>query len=289
MTAYSGLQATDASPKPRSLLLDKATGAYVSLPYLSALPSPDGTRVLVRTGDDTPSSPLRSGILDPGTGNVRWISTYTGQGTWSPDGTEILFTVRARLSDTGFAIVDAATLKASFAKVDFTEDNSTGLDFVWAPSGQEVAITVSHSGGQESQIDPVTGVRFYNRGGMLTHSVPATAELQSEYAFSPRGTQIALHDDPVGGAPARIVDANTGTVQKTVRLSGRNDIVGWADDNHLIVRHWADDLSGSQLRIVNLAGHVDTSVNLRVDASIADQVVVGSAEDLSPNAAGLAF
>ena len=289
VSAYSGLPVTDPSAKPKSLLLDKATGGYVDLPYLSALPSPDGTRALVRTGDDTPTSPLRSGILDPATGStVRWIPGYTGEGSWSPDGREILFTVRPRLGDNGFAIVNATTLKSTFAKVDLNADNSTGLDFVWAPDGNEVALTVSHAAGQENQSDRVTGIRFYNRAGNVTHTLPATAELHSSTDFSPDGRRIALHNY-LPDAPTRIISAATGAVQKTLRLAGRNELIGWADDDHLIVRHWADATTSSELRIVDLAGRVTTVVHLRPDAVAANTVSVGSSDGLTPNATGLPF
>ncbi|MFJ8577203.1 hypothetical protein [Micromonospora sp. NPDC093277] len=267
VTAYSA--ADPQSPTARSLLRDDKTGEYVNLPFLSAVPSPDGSRVLVRGGEDTPTSPRVSGILDPASpDSVLWINKYTREeGAWSPDGKEILFTVRERLSDRGFAIVDAETLKATFVKVDFYAGGNIGSqDFVWAPGGNEVALTVSQSGGNEALADQVTGIRFYNRAGQLTRTLPATAPLYSGQGFSPDGSRIALHNRGVSGDPIKIIATATGAAQQTVPLPGVNEFIAWADDEHLVVRHWGDDRKGSEVRVVDLAGRVAQVVALRADA-----------------------
>ncbi|SBT54872.1 TolB-like translocation protein [Micromonospora narathiwatensis] len=273
VTAYSGVGQQD---EPRSLLRDDA-GRYQDLRYHSAVPSPDGSRALVRTGEDTPTSPRRSGILDPANPSVvRWIDSYTGEGSWSPDGKEILFTVRERLSEKGFAIVDAATLKDTFVKVDFYAGNTGGQDFVWAPGGREVALSVSRNAGDESQSDQVTGIRFYNRSGQLVRAIPATAALHSAQAFSPDGTRIALHD-MLSDAPVRIVAAATGAVQQTIALRGNNQVLAWADDEHLVFRYWGDDVKGSAVRVVDLTGRVAQVVPLEAGAENAIDLSVACA------------
>ncbi|MEU8260404.1 hypothetical protein AB0C02_07260 [Micromonospora sp. NPDC048999] len=263
VTAYSF---TGAQPPRDSLLRDDATGEYVELPYRTVVPSPDGSRVLVRRGEDTPASPLRWGILDPANlDRVRWIDSYgSDEGSWSPDGKEILFTVRERQHDKGFAIVDAATLKDTFVKLNFYAGGNTGAqDFVWAPGGNEVALTVSRSAGSESLPDQVTEIRFYNRSGKLKRTIPATAVLYSAQAFSPDGTRIALQDLRQD-APIRIVATATGAAQQTIPFSG--EFIAWADDEHLVLRNWLDDRKGSGVQVVDLAGRVTQVVPLRADA-----------------------
>ncbi|MFU8870420.1 hypothetical protein [Micromonospora sp. SL4-19] len=260
----------------RSLLRDNAAGGYLDLPaYRSLVPSPDGSRVLVQAGDDTPTSPLRSGILDPANpSKMQWIDSYTGEGAWSPDGKEILFTVRERLSDKGFAIVDAVTLKATFVKLDFYAGGNTGSqDFVWAPGGSEVALTVSQNAGNESLPDQVTGIHFYHRSGQLARTIPATAALYSGQAFSPDGTRIALHDR-LSDAPARIVATATGAAQQTVPLPGNNEVIAWADDEHLVLRHWRDDRNGSEVRVVDLAGRISQVVPLAAGVENANGISI---------------
>ena len=116
---------------------------------------------------------------------MRWIDSYGSEQAPGRPRKEILFTVRARLHDKGFAIVDAATLKATFVKVNFYAGNNTGSeDFVWAPGGNEIALTVSQIAGNERLADQVTAIRFYNRSGKLTRTIPATAALRSAQAFS---------------------------------------------------------------------------------------------------------
>ncbi|MEQ4301664.1 hypothetical protein ABNF97_09775 [Plantactinospora sp. B6F1] len=270
VSAYSTTDPQDATTRS---LLRNATGTYIELPYQSVVPSPDGTRVLVQAGQDTSTSPLRSGILDPTDPDaVRWIDRYTGPGSWSPDGTEILFTVAPRLGDQGFAIVDAVTLKSAFAKVDLYADNTGAHGFVWADGGNQVARTITQDGG-ESQADQVTGIRFYDRSGRLARTLPATAALTSADAFSPDGTRIALHN-PLPDAPIRIVATDTGAAQRTIRLSGQNQIIAWIDDEHLVLRHWTDGFEGSEVRAVNLAGQVVQVVPLRPDAVTANDITV---------------
>ncbi|NUT21839.1 MAG: hypothetical protein HOV77_21910 [Hamadaea sp.] len=282
VTAYSGT----STGTPKSLLLNKVTGAYAELPYLSAVPSPDGQRVLVRTGEDTPQSPLRSGILDPVTGEVRWIATYTGPGAWSPDGSAILFTERTRVDQRGFAIVSATTLKATFVPVNFAVGNSTGLDFVWGRDSGEVAQTLSDANG-ETQADMVTGIRFYTIAGELARTLPATAELRSADAFSPDRSRIALHD--LGGGAMQIVSADTGAVERTIAVQGHTELVGWADDDHLLTRHWAADRTESEIRVIDLTGRTTAVAPLIAAGSTADGISIGSAAGLSETAAGLSF
>ncbi|MEU3452847.1 hypothetical protein ABZ671_04490 [Micromonospora sp. NPDC006766] len=271
VTAYSF---TGRQPPRDSLLRDDATGEYVELPYHTVVPSPDGSRVLVRRGEDTPASPLRWGILDPANlDHVRWIGSYgSDEGSWSPDGKEILFTVRERLHDKGFAIVDAVTLKDTFVKLNFYAGGNTGAqDFVWAPGGNEVALTVSQSAGSESLPDQVTGIRFYNRSGKLTHTIPATAALGSAQAFSPDGSRIALQNVGID-APIRIVATATGAAQQTIPLSG--EFIAWADDEHLVLRSWPDDRKGSEMQVVDLAGRVTQVIPLRADVVNASPIFV---------------
>jgi hypothetical protein len=120
-----------------------------------------------------------------------------------------------------------------------------GLRYVWTPSGDEIA---------------------------LTESIGTAG-------FSPDSTRIALqHRAP--GQPIQIVDATTGAVQQTVTLpSGL--FVGWADNEHLMVRE-----HGETLRVVTLTGTVTREVAL---VAWAAELHVGLSDGLTPAAAGLTF
>jgi hypothetical protein len=265
-----------------SLLLDRATGEYVALPYRDVTPSPDGTRDLVL---GRASSGPQIGVRDTRTGAVRWIEGYgiagnetvTG-GTWSRDGQEILITERQGPS--GFAIVEADTLEATFVHHDDIRTvNSLVLPYVWAPDGNEIALTQSLVDGTGPS---VTAIRFYDRDGTLTRTVQATAALRSEAGFSPDGTLMALQTFEEGG-PIQVVDVNTGGVYHTLHLDGV--FVAWADEHHLIVHAYAS------LQVVTLAGEVIQEVALPVNLQeqLAAVLHIGSSDGLNPAAAMLTF
>jgi hypothetical protein len=228
-----------------SLLLDHHTGAYVEVPYRAVAPSPNGAYALVCAVATDPPEPARVGVLDTAHGEVRWVEDHacTGAGSlggWSPDGEELLITrqnpdLAGGSGPPGFGIVDPQTLETRFVEHDDVDDpeiNAMGNRYVWAPNGDEIALTQSFGTGGSAG-DSVTAIRFYDLDGNLTRTVPATAPLTSEAGFSPDGTRMALQH-PSPGEPIQVVDAATGEVH-TVPVPP-SLLVGWADDEHLIVR-----------------------------------------------------
>jgi hypothetical protein len=271
-----------------SLLLDHGTGEYVEMPYRSVTPSPDGAYALVYAGDNGTLGPVRVGVLDTATGEVRWIEGYVGAGGdspggWSRDGQDLLITQHPDLHGVsgppGFAIVDSETLEARFVEHDDIENpeiNAMGNRYVWAPNGDEIALTQSV---EEDGEDTVTAIRFYDLDGNLTRTLPAAAPLTSEAGFSPDGTRMALQY-PSLGEPIQVVDAATGEVQQTVPLPP-SQLIGWADDEHLIVRL---ELT---LLVANLAGEVTRAVPMETLSPA--EVHIGSSGGLTPDAGKFTF
>jgi len=296
VTAYSGaLRGTDAGPADdRSLLLDPETGRYEEVPYTEVVPSPDGRQVLVRQGDNSRQHPLRAGVMDRATGQVRWIDTYAGalgrDGEWSPDGRRILLTERPKQGPWGFVIVDASTLEATFVEAPLAPETDTlGLGFVWTPDGEHVALTLARNVGGELGTDAVTGIQFFDLSGRPVRTIEATGALSASTDFSPDGTRIAL-SDPHGGEEVQIVTATTGQVVERVLLPTPGVIVGWYDDDHLMVRVFSDrDSRADTLQVVGLDGSVLRTVRLLDKGIDAKWVYVGSSDGLSPAAARHAF
>ena len=288
VTAYSGVRSDEpaAGDEPlRSLLLDPGTGEYVEVPYSSVLPSPDGSRVLVQAGSDTVADPLRTGVLDRSTMEVRWIEGYHGSASWSPDGQEILMTTGSQATGSGFVIIDAATLSTAYRSFPVY-----GWNLVWTPDGEQLAVTRDESTGNEQERDRVVGIEFYSRDGQLQRTVPAQAPLRSASDFSPDGARIALHHYAVG-EPIQVVDAESGAVinEITTPSSQLCVVVGWVDDSHLLLRLWNEPGGPSTLSIVDLAGDAVATVPLLDGATRADDIRVGSAVGLSGPASQLAF
>lgn len=295
VTAYSGAsRGTDAGPADdRSLLLDPKTGRYEEVPYTEVVPSPDGRQVLVRQGDNSPQHPLRAGVMDRATGQVRWIDTYAGalgrDGEWSPDGRRILLTERPKQGPWGFVIVDASTLETTFVEVPLApETNTLGLGFVWTPDGEHVALTLGRNVGGESGSDIVTGIRFFDLSGKPVRLIETTAALSASTDFSPDGTRIALSERyPSQGV--QIVAATTGQVVQRVSLPAAGRVLGWYDDDHLMVGVFGDRGHEATLQIVGLDGSVMRTVRLSDKGIDAKWVYVTSSDGLSPGAARHSF
>lgn len=287
ITAYSGHWGG-------SQLLDPAAGEYVKLPYRRVVPSPDGTRALVQTGENSAADPVRVGVMDVSTLEVRWIEGYYGLrgAAWSPDGREILITEQGHPDNNlvGFAIVDADTFESTFVHHDdivAPEINTDGHRYVWAPGGQEIVLTRSTGAHLESEVDLTWGLRFYERDGTLLRTVSTTGPVPREAVFSPDGAQIAIFN-PYTGAPIQILDKDTAAVLRTVPVPGWGadswgDLIGWADDDHLLVRNPSP---ASNLLVIDLDGQILQAVDL-LDWS--EELIIGSSDGLTPDAAELTF
>lgn len=266
-----------------AVVLDPETGEYLQYPFWSAVPSPDGTQMIVRAGLGTADDPARTGVLDVRTRTVRWIDGLTGQGWWSPDGQEILLVSRDQPYGTGFAIVDAATLTGTHVPFPFG-----GFDPVWTPDGDQFALTVAPDVVNPADPHRLKGVNFYDRTGQFVRAIPADVAVHAPSDFSPDGTSVALYN--MFHKEVKIVDVATGDVRHVIVLTDHVfDSLGWIDDSHLLLRLSPGRLEPTYLAVVDLAGTVVETVTLPDQLSTADLLWVRPAEGLGDQAAHLAF
>ncbi|WP_405094568.1 hypothetical protein [Micromonospora sp. NBC_01412] len=299
VTAYSGVNGTAdvGTADDYSLLLDPATGTYEKVPYNEAVPSPDGSQVLVHEGDNSTAHPSRRGLMDRASGKVRWLPGnfgYTDGATWSPDGTQILISNKPKVTTDpghGFLLVDAETLAIRLVgSPDINSRNAVGANFVWTPQGKELALvhTTNPTGAGPAE---VTGIGYYDLAGKLTRTVPVTNGLLGDGAqFSPDGSRIAL-DEPPGSDDIRIVDVATGIVHQQFSVPTAGRVLGWYDSSHLIVYDYGDpDLTERpSVKVVDLAGKVTRTVPFAEGAESAQRVYLGASASLQTGVEKLAF
>ncbi len=276
VAAYSGIrdhQVEDGSPAFNySLLLNQKTGEYERVAYRFVMPSPDGKRVLVGKGDNSARYPSQVGVMDRATGDVRWIDNvgtgysnfpgYASDGQWSPDGKRILFGYYPRAGKSGFVLVDSDSLETRV--VDLPELANAELTTIsspmWLPDSNGFAVTKAHLVEGQNVPDVVTGIRFYDLTGRMIREVPANAALKSQAAYSPDGSLMALSSlNWDGPREIQLADSDTGAVRQTVKLAELGELVGWADQEHLVVKMDGDQ---PRLVVVNLAGEQTSTIDL---------------------------
>jgi hypothetical protein len=284
-----------------SLLLNPKTGRYDRVPYRYAMPSPDGSRVLVATGDNSPIDPAQVGVLDRASGNVRWVGgtgfiSDPGSGRWSPDGRRILFTDIPGSGTPGFVLMDPETLETTFVPLPDLATWHGAL--MWADSNS-IALELSRPlKGKEA-----TGVRFYDLTGKVVRTVPVNGSSLAYVCFSPDGGQMALLPDyqTVPQTSVSVIDPVTGAVRNRFEMPDAGDLIGWADDQHVLIRNYrktgGSDASGqplvggpgdfgSDLLVVDLTGRVTHSMYVPNEYS---QFFVGSSAGLPRSAAKITF
>jgi len=248
-----------------SYVLDREAGRYRKVPWRLALPSPDGERFFVADG-------RRGGVVDDAGGAVRWVGaydSYTSVVAWSPDGSRILLSQAGKGDPAGFVLVDADTLVAGpLVEVpDLIHVNAMGLGFFWARDGRSVGLTLSAAGG-ETNPDRVIGVRFYDLGGqpLRTLGITGYAAIRDGADVSPDGKRAAAAVRRDGPGIVQVFDLGDGSV---VEEFTAGDVVGWYDNDHLVVRD-----GDASLAVVDASGQAVKRVSGTVEAQAVHLVAV---------------
>jgi hypothetical protein len=294
ITAYAGIP-NPADPGPAddtSLLLNYSTGQYVEVPYNVVVPSPDGSHAIVEDGDNGAAHPSRIGVLDRVTLQVRWLPGnrgHQGGASWSPDGGRFVLTDRPRQGPSGFIIVDASTLAESVVGVpDVETANMIGQSVVWTPGGTELALVLSATINQATQV--IQDIRYYNLDGSVKRTVAVNNLPADNAVLAPDGARLVVSGYH---QTTQVIDTSTGAA---TALPSADHVVGWVDGTHLLMSAVQEHSANGQtpalptdLRIIDLTGQSTATVHIPQAAAKATSVHIGSSAGLTPNAVALAF
>ncbi|HEV7653558.1 MAG TPA: hypothetical protein VGP36_02320 [Mycobacteriales bacterium] len=228
-----------------SLLRDPATSRYVRIGVPDLSPSPDGRRVVVRSGgvEGSPGYPSTFGVADRGAllrdglTAVRWLdpavqTVAAPLPRWSPDGTRLAYSSIRKGED----VVRAGVVNAATGRTEATftiPERCSDCDLSWSADGRELGLVRTNG-----------GVQFYDLTGRpaTRWGAPDAVIAPDWWAVSPDRRRF-LADRPTG-AGQEIMDARTGAF--LTPLEGLGTIVGWSGDAALVRVRWADDgLQGS--------------------------------------------
>ena len=287
----------DAGIDYHSLVLDPTTGTYRELEYNVAALSPDGRTVLVADGNNG-ASPYRAGLLDLGTDSVRWLALDIDgvrlnpySASWAPDGTRILLEDDGSKGGggAGFAIVDASTLEATRISVrEPAAEDVTREGLAWMPDGEGVVGTLYRTSVGVTDASTPVGLRVFDLAGNVVREIAVSGWINGNRDFAPDGRRVAVSTGEGFGSTnlLRLVDVSSGAVVTDVPLATRSVLVGWYDDDHVIVQRAVDGPDAELaavvgrhvvLDVVDLAGRVVRTVDLPERATNTTSVEIGNA------------
>ena len=198
--------------------------------------SPDGTMVAYQSAPVAVEGGSQAGsqiwVLDVATKTPEQVTTFQASvgaakhPTWSPDGTQLAFTVGDG-RQMHIVRIDLATK----ALTDVTPRGSTDSMPAWSPTDADL---IAYTRGMGSTMD----VRLKNIATGAETVAAGTEEMESEPAWSPDGTKIAYQrGDESMGASIWLMNADgTGktAVTTAVTWSDRDPAVAWDAETETI-------------------------------------------------------
>ncbi|MFB9234618.1 TolB family protein [Plantactinospora siamensis] len=218
-------------PVEPAIVLDRSRGRYVTVNgYDEVWAAPRGSFAAVFRYQRR----AETGILDIGTGRVRWFRTGAHIMTpqWSPDGTRLLLTLDDKDNGTtAIGVLTAASGAVRRWPVDTQKYFCTDqCFFTWSRDGQQVVFQQTDPGGplSESVRPRRRGLQLFSSGtGLPTRLVPVHGDAAGPYAWSPDGSLVVVQ----GQQQPELAETGTGRVRH--QLPGAD--VYWGPDGRLLV------------------------------------------------------
>ncbi|MCG5219524.1 WD40 repeat domain-containing serine/threonine protein kinase [Streptosporangium sp. KLBMP 9127] len=163
---------------------------------------------------------------------------------WSRDSTRLLLSViddKKPRRVVGFVVVDLRTRKAVHVETEYNDDAS--MAFTFTPDG---TIARGYWDGERN------GIEFYDLGGKVTRTLHWVGTPRARDWYTPSGTQF-LTVCPEGGDLC-VWDARTGDRKATVRVKGDAQVLGFFNENHILLQRAAKKKGKEEVVIIDLVG-----------------------------------
>ncbi|MGJ6965194.1 protein kinase domain-containing protein [Streptosporangium sp. G11] len=160
---------------------------------------------------------------------------------WSKDGSKVLLSVREpdKERSEGFVVVDVAARRATYVRTESI--GAETLPFTFAPDG---SVARGYYDGKSY------GVDFYGPNGQVIRTMHWVGQPRSTSWFSPSGKLFSTVC-PKGGAVC-VWDSVSGNRRYTLAVRDDARILGWFNNNHLLIQNPAK--KGSKIEVVDLYG-----------------------------------
>ncbi|GIH78878.1 hypothetical protein Plo01_53070 [Planobispora longispora] len=252
---------------------EKGKDAYRQVDALmSPALSPDEGRVaLSPTLKFTQSDMDYLKITEVATGEAFTVPTVkkpfeTAFPVWSKDGTKVLLTViqKDKAVSGGFVVVDVTARKSTLVVTEVV--GSSTDPFTFAPDG---SVARRYFDGKTS------GADFYNLQGQVVRTMHWVGSPRSVNWFSPSGklfTTVCPREKGIC-----VWDTATGNRRHTVPITDVDELLGWFNENHLLVvknvgknrqAQVIDFVGGTQRVLADIKGRVDAEAEGKDIAAI---------------------
>lgn len=168
---------------------------------------------------------------------------------WSRDGTKLLLSAvdmtKKPYTTRDFVLIDVQARKATHVSTEYQDDAS--LIFTFTPDG---TIARGFFSGASRGID------YYNTSGQVIKSMHWVGMPRSGDWFSPSGKQFVTVC-PKSAKELCVWDTRTGARRATVpRPTDESHLLGWFNENHLLVREPGKKKGTEHINIVDLTGAI---------------------------------
>ena len=177
-----------------------------------------------------------------GSENDCWDPTHGPQ--WSPDGDQLLFS-RPPLGEPPTRTLIAAVVDVKAETTTSTPLDVTGFGCTttcrlsWLPSGQEIALTISHPVEEHDVGGVATAIQTFTLDGRRARSLPIAGFPMGTDAWSPDGQLVAIRGMSEDGqwGQGQIVEVATGAVVH--RMDEFTLQASWVDNDRILI--WSGD------------------------------------------------